>query len=314
MPEISSAFRSSAWPNWACSRRDAAAGRSDAQRPRRSVPAVGGAAFVLLIGRSTSRTCRWRDRASGARAGHPTGAWRRPVPGDAAIDLRGHAPRWNRWRRKHRGRILATRDPGIQWNGEYAERGVRPAGLDRRRLHGGGLSARRRADRTGARGNGRSLNVNQILADGSRLGTGGAGDPCLSRGLVVTQVAFSVVLLIGAGLLLTSFRNLLAVDAGFDAQRSPRQRFFRRRRDTPMACPGRIVQSRARIGAQPSRRGCRRHHVEHRIERADRTGDGLCCRFQPATRRHVGAAVGGQRHTRILRSDGHASCSWPLLC
>jgi putative ABC transport system permease protein len=64
-----------------------------------------------------------------------------------------------------------------------------------------------------------SLNVNQILADGSRLGTGGRATRVFRRGLVVTQVAFSVVLLIGAGLLLTSFRNLLAVDAGFDAER-----------------------------------------------------------------------------------------------
>ena len=63
------------------------------------------------------------------------------------------------------------------------------------------------------------LNLNQVLAEGSRLGTGGRSTRLFQRALVVTQVAFSVVLLIGAGLLLTSFRNLLAVDAGFDAGR-----------------------------------------------------------------------------------------------
>ena len=63
------------------------------------------------------------------------------------------------------------------------------------------------------------LNLNQALAEGSRLGTGGRATRLFRRGLVVAQVAFSVVLLIGAGLLLTSFRNLLAVDAGFDAER-----------------------------------------------------------------------------------------------
>ena len=63
------------------------------------------------------------------------------------------------------------------------------------------------------------LHLNQVLAEGSRLGTGGRATRLFRRGLVVTQVAFSVVLLIGAGLLLTSFRNLLAVDAGFDAER-----------------------------------------------------------------------------------------------
>lgn len=63
------------------------------------------------------------------------------------------------------------------------------------------------------------LNLNQALAEGSRLGTGGPATRLFRRGLVVTQVAFSVVLLIGAGLLLISFRNLLATDAGFDAAR-----------------------------------------------------------------------------------------------
>jgi predicted permease len=63
------------------------------------------------------------------------------------------------------------------------------------------------------------LNITQVLADGSRLGTGGPGARLFRRGLVVTQVALSVVLLIGAGLLLTSFRHLLSIDAGFDAER-----------------------------------------------------------------------------------------------
>jgi putative ABC transport system permease protein len=63
------------------------------------------------------------------------------------------------------------------------------------------------------------LNLNQVFAEGSRFGTGGRATRLLRRGLIVAQVAFSVVLLIGAGLLLTSFRNLLAVDAGFDAER-----------------------------------------------------------------------------------------------
>jgi predicted permease len=63
------------------------------------------------------------------------------------------------------------------------------------------------------------LNLNLALAEGSRLGTGGRATRLLRRGLVVAQIAFSVVLLTGAGLLLGSFRNLLAVDAGFDAER-----------------------------------------------------------------------------------------------
>jgi predicted permease len=64
-----------------------------------------------------------------------------------------------------------------------------------------------------------SLNLNQVLAEGSRLGTDGRATRLFRRALVVTQVACSVVLVMGAALMLTSFRNLLAVDAGFDAKR-----------------------------------------------------------------------------------------------
>ena len=64
-----------------------------------------------------------------------------------------------------------------------------------------------------------TLNVNQALAEGSRLRTGGRATRIFRRGLVVAQVACSVVLLIGAALLLASFRNLLAVDLGFDGRR-----------------------------------------------------------------------------------------------
>jgi predicted permease len=63
------------------------------------------------------------------------------------------------------------------------------------------------------------LDLNQVLSEGSRSGTDGRAKRLFRRGLVVAQVAFSVVLLMGAGLMWASFRNLLAVDAGFDAER-----------------------------------------------------------------------------------------------
>ena len=61
-----------------------------------------------------------------------------------------------------------------------------------------------------------ALNLNEVLAESGRLGTGGRATWLFRRGLVVAQVAISVVLLVGAGLLFASFRNLLAVNAGFD--------------------------------------------------------------------------------------------------
>jgi putative ABC transport system permease protein len=64
-----------------------------------------------------------------------------------------------------------------------------------------------------------NLTINQALSEGSRLSTGARAARLFGRGLVITQVALSVVLLIGASLLLTSFRHLLQVDAGFTAAR-----------------------------------------------------------------------------------------------
>jgi predicted permease len=54
------------------------------------------------------------------------------------------------------------------------------------------------------------------LRQESRGGTAGRGMIALRRGLVATQVAFAFVLLLGAGLLLASFQQLLAVRPGFD--------------------------------------------------------------------------------------------------
>ena len=48
-----------------------------------------------------------------------------------------------------------------------------------------------------------------------RSGSTGRGARAIRRGLVVAQVGFAFVLLIGAGLLLASFRELLGVDPGF---------------------------------------------------------------------------------------------------
>ena len=63
-----------------------------------------------------------------------------------------------------------------------------------------------------------TVNVSSVLHEESRTGTGGRKARAIRRLLVVAQVAFAFVLLIGSGLLLASFRNLLAVDPGFRAE------------------------------------------------------------------------------------------------
>ena len=62
---------------------------------------------------------------------------------------------------------------------------------------------------------GRNLTV--ILREDSRTGTASRSARYVRRGLVVAQVALAFVLLIGAGLLLASFRQLLGVNPGFEA-------------------------------------------------------------------------------------------------
>ena len=62
------------------------------------------------------------------------------------------------------------------------------------------------------------MNVSVVLREDGRTGTAGRGARYTRRALVVAQVALAFVLLIGAGLLLASFRRLLAVDPGFQAE------------------------------------------------------------------------------------------------
>ena len=60
-------------------------------------------------------------------------------------------------------------------------------------------------------------NLTNVLREEGRSGTSGRGAHLLRRTLVVAQVAFAFVLLIGAGLMFASFRHVLAVDPGFNA-------------------------------------------------------------------------------------------------
>ena len=59
------------------------------------------------------------------------------------------------------------------------------------------------------------VNLSTVLHEEGRTGTTGRKARSLRRFLVVAQVAFAFVLLMGSGLLAASFRNLLAVDPGF---------------------------------------------------------------------------------------------------
>ena len=58
-------------------------------------------------------------------------------------------------------------------------------------------------------------NVNAVLVEGGRSGTGGRAGRLVRNGLVVAEVALAVLVLIGSGLLMRSFVNLRSADLGF---------------------------------------------------------------------------------------------------
>jgi len=62
------------------------------------------------------------------------------------------------------------------------------------------------------------VNLSSMLREGGRSGTSGARTRRLRQGLVGAEIGLAFVLLAGAGLLLASFRHLLAVDPGFKSQ------------------------------------------------------------------------------------------------
>jgi putative ABC transport system permease protein len=62
-------------------------------------------------------------------------------------------------------------------------------------------------------------NLNEALKEGGRSGTGGASRQRVRNILVASEVALSLLLLVGSGLLIKSFLNLSQSDIGFDPER-----------------------------------------------------------------------------------------------
>ena len=63
----------------------------------------------------------------------------------------------------------------------------------------------------------RRANMAQVIREEGRSGTQGRGPRIMRRVLVTSQVAFALMLLIGAGVLLASFQRVLTINPGFRA-------------------------------------------------------------------------------------------------
>lgn len=64
----------------------------------------------------------------------------------------------------------------------------------------------------------RRANIAQVVREEGRSGTQGRGPRLVRRVLVASQVAFALMLLIGAGVLLASFDHVMRIDPGFRAE------------------------------------------------------------------------------------------------
>ena len=109
------------------------------------------------------------------------------------------------------------------------------------------------------------IDLSGTLKEGGRGQAGGRGGSRLRRGLVLAEVALSVLLLVGAGLLIKSFSRLLDVDPGFEpagvmtaeldlpearyGEPETRSAFYRRLIDRLETLPG--VESAAAVMPMP---------------------------------------------------------------
>ena len=157
-------------------------------------------------------------------------------------------------------------------------------------------------------------NLTIVLREEGRSGTAGVGARTLRRALVVAQVGFAFVLLVGAGLLFASFRQVMAVDPGFNVDgvltasiNLPRSRYGTttscarsptRRCAACATLPGVVGRGRDRHDSVRRQQQRQRHHRRGLPDGPGRVG-------------HL--AESGRGDARVLRGDGRQAGSRPFL-
>ena len=209
-----------------------------------------GAVGVVLLDRVRERrepAARPRHDAS-ARAGDSHGARRRPRPHRAAAAHREHGARW-RWRAARRTARRACGANERWWRRQPDRHPAAPRRAPRR--HGPGVHVLGARSSTalalrpaaGAAGR-RATDAGETLKDEGR-GASGARTARTRQALVVAEVALSLVLLAGAGLLVRSLLQLQRVDPGLRARA--------RRRASRSCCRARATTMRRRASRSTAR-------------------------------------------------------------
>lgn len=155
--------------------------------------------------------------------------------------------------------------------------------------------------------------LTMMLREEGRGGTSGRGARALRRTLVVAQVAFAFVLLVGAGLLFASFRRVLAVDPGFRGDgvltasvSLPDARYAD---DKALVAFTEEAVRRLRAARRVGRRCDRLDPDEREPERQRDPGRGL----SDAAGRVGDLAERVRRDARVLRGDGRSARARPFF-
>ena len=157
-------------------------------------------------------------------------------------------------------------------------------------------------------------NLTMVLREEGRSGTSGRRARMLRRGLVVAQVGFAFVLLIGAGLLFASFRQVLAIRARVQSRRRADRvdgaaAVAIRRRHGADWLHARSADAAARV----ARRQRRRRDQHDSVRRQQQQQRDLRRGVSDEARRVGDCAEPGVGVAGVLRSDGREARPRPIL-